>query len=174
MVGCSGAFCLAFLLSASSLSAGEPVPAVSLSPKAAKRFEKRSNLALAAMQRRAAELGITGVGLVARFEGDTVRAWTSKMMVVGKMKNAPSATDPGANLLAIAYSKASEMADTHRDSGSGVRPPMKGEFGWQGGLFRKTPSGGLIAAFSGASSEDDLKVSRAGLDVLDGTGTKTP
>jgi hypothetical protein len=51
---------------------------------------------------------------------------------------------------------------------------MTGEFGWQGGVILR---GGLvlngklgtwIAAFSGGPSEDDVKVSRAGLETLDG------
>jgi len=58
------------------------------------------------------------------------------------------------------------MADTLEDSGSGVRAPMTGEFGWQGGLIKKGKKGYLIAAFSGDSAENDVKVSRAGLEVL--------
>jgi hypothetical protein len=58
------------------------------------------------------------------------------------------------------------MASTLKDSGSGVRPPLTGEFGWQGGVVAKGRTGILIAAFSGGRSEDDVKVSRAGLAVL--------
>jgi hypothetical protein len=60
------------------------------------------------------------------------------------------------------------MADSLKDSGQSGRKPMKGEFGWQGGLIVKGKTGYLIAAFSGGPSEDDLKVSRAGLEVLTG------
>ncbi len=133
---------------------------------AAKGFDEASEKALAAMKARAEELKIKGVAVVAYAEGETVTSWSSKMVVVGLMKNDPSAKDPGSNLLAIAYSKASEMADTLKASGSGIRPPLKGEFGWEGGLVKKGKSGYLIAAFSGGPSEDDLKVSRAGLEVL--------
>jgi hypothetical protein len=88
------------------------------------------------------------------------------MVVVGAMKNAPTEKDRGVNLLAVAYSKAAEMADTLKDSGSAGRAPMTGETGWQGGLIRKGKAGYLIAAFSGGPSESDLKVSQAGLEVL--------
>ena len=68
-----------------------------------------------------------------------------------------------ANLLAIAYSKAAEMAETLKDSGRADRPPMTGETGWQGGVIQKVKTGYLIAAFSGGPSEADVQVSRAGL-----------
>jgi hypothetical protein len=58
------------------------------------------------------------------------------------------------------------MADTLKASGSGVRPPMKGEFGWQGGVIGKGKSGYLIVAFSGGASAQDVKISQAGLAVL--------
>src|ERR1019366_6746469 len=74
----------------------------------------------------------------------------------------------GANLLAIAYSKAAEMAETLKDSGNAGRPPMTGETGWQGGLIKRGKTGYLIAAFSGGPSESDLKVSQAGLEEVAG------
>ena len=40
------------------------------------------------------------------------------------------------------------------------------ENGWQGGVVAKGKRGLLIAAFIGAVSEDDVKVSKAGLAVL--------
>jgi hypothetical protein len=131
-------------------------------------FDQTADQALKAMTKRAEELRIQGVAVVALLEGDPTQSWTSKMTVVGKLRNAPSGNNKGANLLAIAYSKAAEMADTLKNSGSGVRPPMNGELGYQGGLIAKGKTGYLIAAFSGGPAEDDLKVSRAGLDVLTG------
>lgn len=138
-------------------------PALTSTPK---NFDKVANAALTEMRQRATELGIGGVALVAYFEGDSVQSWTSKMLVVGRMKDAPTATNKGSNLLAIAYSKASEMADTLKNSGSGVRPPMTGEFGWNGGVIVRGKKGYLIAAFSGGKSEDDVKVSQAGEEIL--------
>ncbi len=89
------------------------------------------------------------------------------MVVVGHLSTPPSNTDSkGSNLLGIAYTKAAEMADTLRDSGSHVRPPKTGEYGWQGGAVAKGKTGILIAAFSGGASADDLKVSKTGLAIL--------
>jgi len=78
----------------------------------------------------------------------------------------PGAGNHGNNLLGIAYAKASEMADTLRDSGNAGRPPMVGEFGWRGGMIAQTKTGFAIAAFSGGKDPDDLEVSRTGLEVL--------
>jgi hypothetical protein len=122
--------------------------------------------ALTAMTRRAEELKITGVAVVAFIPGDAARSWSSKMAVVGTMTNPPSAANRGNNLLAIAYTKAAEMAATLKDSGHAVRPPMTGETGWEGGFIRKTANGHVLAAFSGGPSADDLKASEAGLKIL--------
>jgi hypothetical protein len=135
-----------------------------------KTFDAVADEALAAMQKLATERNVKGVAVVSISEGDSVQSWTSKMLVVGNLKSAPSANDPvGANLLAIAYSKSAEMADTLKASGSKVRPPIKGEFGWEGGVIAKGRTGYLIVAFSGGSSADDLKISQAGLTVLSGS-----
>jgi hypothetical protein len=135
-------------------------------PTSTKNFDEVANAALLAMRQRAAELSISGVAVVAYFEGDSIQSWSSKMLVVGRMKDNPSPTDKGSNLLAIAYSKAAEMADTLKDSGSQLRPPMTGEVGWTGGVIVRGKAGYLIAAFSGGKSEDDVKVSRTGVEVL--------
>src|SRR3974390_2735710 len=73
-------------------------------------FNALSDEALAAMKKRAGELKIGGVAVVAYFEGDDLKAWSSKMIVVGKRKDEPSTGNNGANLLGIAYTKAAEMA----------------------------------------------------------------
>jgi len=132
----------------------------------AKTFDVSADAALLAMKKHATELKIGGVAVVAYFEGDTLQAWSSKMVVVGRMKDAPSTGNNGSNLLGIAYAKAAEMADTLQNSGSGTRSPMIGEFGWQGGVIARAKSGYVIAAFSGGKSEDDVEVSKAGLEVL--------
>lgn len=134
-------------------------------PPSAKKFDVLANTALDAMKQRAAELKITGVAVVSYAEGDTIQGWTSKMAVVGRMKD-PAASEKGNNLLGIAYAKAAEMADTLEDSGTAKRPPMTGEFGWQGGVIAKVKTGYLIVAFSGGKSEDDVQVSKAGLEVM--------
>ena len=89
------------------------------------------------MKERAEELNIKGVAMVAASAGDRVQSWSSQMLVVGSMKKGPSPDEPEMNLLAIVYSKAAEMADTLQASGSGVRPPLKGEYGWGGGVYRQ-------------------------------------
>ena len=129
-------------------------------------FDGLSVAALQAMRKRAEELGIGGVAVVAYFEGDKIHSWSSKMAVIGRMRDEPTAADKGANLLGIAYAKASEMADTLKDSGSSGRPPMTGEFGWTGGVIVRGRNGYLIAAFSGGKSEDDVQVSQAGVAQL--------
>jgi hypothetical protein len=135
-------------------------------PVTAKKFDALADATLAAMKKRAAELKITGVAVVSYAQGDSIQGWTSKMAVVGRMKDAPSATEKGNNLLAIAYAKAAEMADTLQNSGTAARPPITGEFGWQGGVIARVKTGYVIVAFSGGKSEDDVEVSRAGLEVL--------
>jgi hypothetical protein len=154
---------LLFALSAFAQSASPPA-----NPNSARVFDELADSALMAMTKRAEELRIKGAAVVAYIEGDTTKSWSSKMVVVGLMKNAPTEKNHGANLLAIAYSKAAEMAETLKDSGNAGRPPMTGETGWQGGLIKKGKSGYMIAAFSGGPSESDLKVSQAGLEVLAG------
>jgi hypothetical protein len=132
----------------------------------AANFDVLADAALAVMKKSAAELKIGGVAVVAYFEGDSIQSWSSKMVVVGRMKDIPTANNKGSNLLGIAYAKASEMADTLQNSGAAARPPMTGEFGWQGGVIGRAKTGYVIAAFSGGKSEDDVKVSQAGLAVL--------
>lgn len=126
-------------------------------------FQGLADMALTAMHARAEEMKVGGVAVVAYFEGEKIQSWSSKMLVVGRSKDEPKGTEKGSNLIAIAYAKAAEMADTLRNSGSQVRPPMIGEFGWEGGVILRTRTGYLIAAFSGGKSADDVAVSRAGI-----------
>jgi type 1 glutamine amidotransferase len=141
-------------------------PAFMNASRTANPFDGLADKALAAMRKRAVELGIGGVAVVAYFDGDSIQSWSSKMAVVGRMKDEPSDKSKGANLLGIAYAKAAEMTDTLKDSGSNVRPPMIGELGWNGGVIKRGKAGYLVAAFSGGKSEDDVKVSTAGVEQL--------
>jgi hypothetical protein len=136
-----------------------------LSAASPKKLDALETQALAAMKQKAAELNIAGVAVVSYAEGDTIQGWTSKMAVVGRMID-PKASEHGNNLLGIAYAKSAEMAETLQDSGTTKRPPMTGEFGWQGGVILKAKSGYIVVAFSGGKSEDDVEVSKAGLEVL--------
>jgi hypothetical protein len=131
-------------------------------------FHELADQALQAMEKRAGELNIKGVALVAFARTTPVTTWESKMAVVGMMIRPPSATRGATNLLAIAYSKAAEMADTLEPSGGNGRPPLFGEHGFGGGRMARAKTGILFAAFSGGPSEDDALVSQAGLDVFAG------
>jgi hypothetical protein len=154
------------VLGASSLTAQDKPESPQIAVVSSSGFDVTATQALEAMRKRADELQIKGVAVVAYAEGDSVASWSSKMLVVGHMTTPASEKDKGSNLLGVAYAKASEMASTLKDSGSGVRQPYTGEFGWQGGVVAKGKTGILIAAFSGGRSEDDVKVSKAGLGIL--------
>ena len=101
-----------------------------------------------------------GVAMVAYIPGEKTASWTSKMKVVGKL------ADEKVNLLAIVYAKASEMAVTLKDSGEESRKEIVGELGYRGGIIMKIESGYLVAAFSGGTSQDDVDVSKIGLEWL--------
>jgi len=123
-------------------------------------FSKYASECLLVMDQAARDMSVKGVALVAFIPGDTTTSWTSNMIVVGALRNS------SANYLAIAYSKAAEMADLYKDSGSGTREVLHGEFGYQGGIIKKIDSGYILAVFSGASGEQDVEIAQAGLDCL--------
>lgn len=129
-------------------------------------FNRTADRALEVMMQQANKQGIKGVALIAYFDGEEIQSWQSKMIVIGKRKDPPDAVSPGANLLAIAYAKAAEAADTLKPSGSAGRTLMTGEYGWSGSVIRKAKHGYWIAAFSGGKSEDDVNVSNRGLDAI--------
>jgi len=125
-----------------------------------KMFITQADKSLELIEQAAQKISIKGVAIVAFIPGEVTDSWTSKMKVVGHL------TSDKANLLGIASTKAAEMADTHKDSGSGVREIYSGELGYKGGLIRKVKSGYILAVFSGGSSEQDLEVAKIGLDWL--------
>lgn len=135
-------------------------------PPGPKKFDALASRAIAAMRQKAAELNVGGVAVVSFAPGDSITGWSSRMAVVGHMTDPPTADKKGNNLLGIAYAKASEMAETLKDSGTAQLPPMTGEFGWQGGVIARGKSGYIIVAFSGGKSPDDVAISRAGLAIL--------
>ena len=137
-----------------------------IQPMSAKKFDVAADRALDAMQKHAAGIQVTGVAAVVFAPGDAVTGWRSKMLVVGRKHDDPKPGYNGSDYLAIVYSKIAEMADTLKDSGSGARPPMTGEFGWQGGVIARTRNGFIIVAFSGGKGEEDLAISQAGLALL--------
>ncbi len=125
---------------------------------AEKIFINNADEALQMMKQEALRMNIKGAGLVCFIPGDQTQSWISKMIIAGASGN------EGYNFIAIAYSKASEMAETLQNSGSKVRPVKVGEFDYIGGIIKKIESGYILATFSGASGEDDLAVSKKGLD----------
>jgi hypothetical protein len=129
-------------------------------------FAHVSIAAIQAMQEQAESIKAHGAALVAWVPGEATTGWESRMRVVGTFHSNDQDPANDANLLAIAYTKAAEMADTLKNSGSGVRPKLKGENGYKGGVIRPVAGGYVIAAFSGAKSEDDVVISGKGADVL--------
>ncbi|MEO7979251.1 hypothetical protein [Flavobacterium sp.] len=128
--------------------------------KAEKTFIIHADEALQIMKQEALRMNIKGVGLVSYIPGNETQSWTSKMIVAG------ATGSEGYNYIAIAYSKASEMAETLQNSGSKVRPVKVGEFDYIGGTIKKIDSGYLLSTFSGASGEDDLAVAEKAMDWL--------
>lgn len=125
-----------------------------------KIFTKHADQCLDLIEQAAQKISIKGVAVVAFIPGELTETWISKMKVIGNL------TSGKANLLGIAYTKASEMADTHLDSGSNIREIYNGELGYKGGLIKKVKSGYILAVFSGGSGEQDLEVAKIGLDWL--------
>jgi len=123
-------------------------------------FIKQADQCLTLIERAAQKISIKGVAIVAFMPGEITETWISKMKVVGNL------TSGKANLLGIAYTKASEMADTHLDSGSKIREIYNGELGYKGGLIKKVKSGYILAVFSGGSGEQDLEVAQIGMEWL--------
>jgi len=128
--------------------------------KGEKIFIAQADKALAVMEETAHKLKINGTAVVIYIPGEKTQGWISKMKVIGFFTNKDS------NTLGVAYTKAAEMADTFKDSGSGVRKPLTGEFGWQGGAIKKVEGGYIVASFSGASGEQDYAVSTEGINLL--------
>lgn len=130
------------------------------SEKGELKFIKHSDKCLALMDQAAQKLAIKGTAVIAFIPGEKTQTWISKMKVVGFF------TNNDANTLGIAYTKAAEMADLLKDSGSGIRKPLTGEFGWQGGVIKKVKTGYILAVFSGGSGEQDVQVAKEGLNLL--------
>ncbi len=124
---------------------------------------------ITAMEQHAKALGVKGVIVVASMDS-TGFSWMSRMKAVDATKvlddHPQTSKYPGYNFIGIAYSKAAEMADTKLNSGSNIRVPYQGEFGYQGGVIEKTSSGYLLAVFSGGTSEQDLEIAKVGMSAI--------
>ena len=124
-------------------------------------FDRTAGDALKEMKRKAEGMKIRGAAVVAFIPGEGTASWDSRMLVVGTFIVGKSN-----NVLGVAYSKAAEMADTLKDSGSKVRPPLRGEYGYKGGVIQKVAKGYMLAVFSGGKETDDIAIAQAGLGVL--------
>lgn len=101
------AACFVSVQSSSGQSPERPAPAdVRVSSTS---FDRSAGSALQVMKAKAEELKIGGAAVLAYFDGDKIESWSSKMLVVGRVKDEPKGTDKGSNLLGIAYAKAAEM-----------------------------------------------------------------
>lgn len=127
---------------------------------AEKIFINNADEVLQIMKKEALRMNIKGAGLVCFIPGNKTQSWVSKMIIVG------ATGTESQNFIAIANSKASEMAETLQNSGSKVRPVKVGEFDYIGGIIKKIDSGYLLSTFSGASGEDDLAVSKKAMDWI--------
>lgn len=127
---------------------------------AEKNFIEHADACLEIMELAAQEMSVIGAAVIAYIPGEHTASWISRMRVVGTLAN------ESANFLAIAYSKAAEMAETYKTSGTADREPLLGEFGYQGGVIKKVDAGYLLAVFSGASGEQDVEIAGKGLDCL--------
>jgi len=112
------------------------------------------------MKQEALYMNIKGVGSVYFIPSDKTQSWISKMIVVGATGNDEY------NFIAIANSKAGEIAETLQNSESKIRKVKVGEFDFIGGTIKKIKNGYLLATFSGATGEQDLAVSQKGLGWL--------
>jgi len=122
-------------------------------------FLDNSDASLTAMELKSKEMKIRGVGIIAFLE-DGKANWVSKMKVMGALKNEE------VNFLAVAYSKAGEMVDTLKNSGTCDRMPLLGEFNFIGGVIEKVKNGYVLAVFSGATGEEDTVVAELGLEFI--------
>ena len=133
-------------------------------------FEELAVRALDAMETAARAGAHSGVAVIAFAPGEAFTSWQSQARVVDRVIDPPNpanlAKEPGANLLAIACAKATEMAVTHQPSGQAGRKTYLGELGWKGGEVARTADGYWIAAFSGAPAETDVLLSQAGLKAI--------
>ncbi|MDD5674701.1 MAG: hypothetical protein PHC61_11095, partial [Chitinivibrionales bacterium] len=114
--------------------------------------------ALEAIESRAKELKIKGVAVAAIYDQNKVLH--SQMKAVGTLCSA------SVNFMAVAYSKVAEMCDTLKNSGGKTRPPLFGEYEYLGGAIKERDQVYYLAAFSGASGEEDLDAAMRGLNLF--------
>lgn len=125
-----------------------------------KIFIEHANQALQIMKDKALNMHLKGVGVICYIPENKTQSWTSKMMAV------KATGSDKQNYIAIANSKVAEMAETLMNSGSKVREPKLGKFGFIGGVIKKIDTGYILASFSGATGEEDVEISTEGLNWI--------
>ena len=132
------------------------------------KFQSAAAAIIPAMENHARKLGVKGVIVVAGMD-ESGHSWESQMKAVDTIMvldgNPEKSRYPGYNFIGVAYSKAAEMAETKLNSGSKVRPPYEGEFGYQGGVIKKVRLGYILTVFSGATGEQDLEIAKVGMNA---------
>jgi hypothetical protein len=122
------------------------------------------------LRKKAVSMGLHGVGGVLILpDGET--KFTPTLVVVGDMKRLPDPgrgpEDHGSNYIAVAFSKLAEMIVTSNNSGTTIgRLPMKGEFGYPGGVIQRIGKTRIFAFFSGGKAEEDVMVAEEALPIL--------
>jgi hypothetical protein len=134
-------------------------------------FDATAGKMITAMEGHARKLGVKGVIVIASMDSNGT-SWISRMKAVDATKvlaEDPTKSEyPGWNFVGIAYTKAAEMSDTKVNSGSKIRAPYQGEFGFPGGVIQKIPSGYILAVFSGATGEQDTEIAKVGMETFQG------
>ena len=121
-------------------------------------------MALDDMKAKAIEMGIEGVATASVLNNGETVDWIGEMRVVGT----PLDTKGGYNLVAVAWSKCGEEIATGADSGNPNHKTMTGELGYAGGAYDEYEGCKMAFAFSGATSEEDLVVSKYGIERMKG------
>lgn len=121
------------------------------------------NTGFEAMAKEIEQRTLQGTAAIAYLEDAQTIDWQMSIRVFGKIESAPNDLDQGWNLIGMACSKAAESISTKIKSGSDVRPLRHGEVGFMGADVQKCGNGYVVAAFSGASSEEDFAVSQAAI-----------
>ena len=114
------------------------------------------------MRDKALNMKIKGVAVASVMNRDESTDWIGEMKVGETPFNFPE----GWNLIAIAWSKCGESIATKADSGNPDHRNLLGELGFTGGTYEEHDGYKMAFAFSGASSEDDYKGAKFGLERL--------
>jgi len=131
-------------------------------------------VAFAAMQAKADDLGIKGVAMAAFLEDTSTLDWKMATQVMGKVE-IPHGKNPGWNIIAMVGAKIGETMLTHAPSGHCPRELMHGEVGFanaenplngEGAEFLDLGGAYCVCAFGGGSHQQDYVVGCAGAQAI--------